>query len=88
MTANKVKSLEELYKRVHADIRKSPARAEKKKKDIVRKKISKKGDKALVFENSVKKQWTRHTKLSKEERKERIAKKIIEATKKAQKKGK
>ena len=58
-------TIEALYKKVHAEIRKSPAHIKKdKRKDIIRKVISKKDDKAVVFEDSKKRKWIRHKKLS------------------------
>ena len=84
LEANKVKNLEALYKKVHADIRKNPLRQKVDKKDKpVRKVISKANDKAVKFENSKKKTWIRHKKLSKAERVERVRIKILQATKKS-----
>ena len=74
ITKNKVKTLEELYKKVHAEIRKAPTRPAKdpKKPAPSRKVISKPGDKSVLNEDSKKRKWLRHTKLSNAERKERI----------------
>lgn len=86
----KVKTIEELYKKVHAEIRKNPLRAKVERKNApVRKVISKAGDKSLVLENSKGKKWLRHKKLSNQERKERVALKIKTAiAKQAKNKGK
>jgi len=71
--------LEALYKKIHAEIRKTPIRPKPAEKKTVRKTISKAGDKSVVFENSKGKKWLRHLKLNKEERRERINKKILDA---------
>lgn len=79
--ANKVKSLPELYAKVHEAIRKNPERStealqkarEEKAKKAVRKVIdAKKG----IFENSKGKKWIRHTKLSKAEKDQRVQTKL------------
>jgi len=75
----KVKNLEELYKKVHDGIRKSPLRPKVEKKAPVRKVISKAGDKSVISEDSKKRKWLRHTKLTNAERKERIQLKIKNA---------
>lgn len=40
MTKNKVANLEALYKKLHAEIRKGPKRADKAKKNVTRKTVS------------------------------------------------
>jgi large subunit ribosomal protein L5e len=86
MATNKVTSLEALYKKVHAEIRKAPARVKvARKAEPVKKVISKAGDKAVIRENSKGKKWIRSKKLSNAERKKRVEIKILAATKKASK---
>jgi large subunit ribosomal protein L5e len=81
LTKNKVANIEALYKKLHAEIRKSPARPAAAKKTPVRKQITKK-DGRLVQENSKKQKWLRHFKLTREERKARVAAKIQKALQK------
>jgi len=80
IAANKVKSLPELYAKIHEAIRKNPERStednkkkrEEKAKKAVRKVVdAKKG----IYANS-KKQWLKNVKLTLEERKARIATKL------------
>jgi large subunit ribosomal protein L5e len=81
MTKSKVSSLEALYKKLHADIRKSPDRVKTERKIApVRKVISK--DKALVQEDSKKRKWTTLRRLTKEQRAARVVAKIQAATSK------
>jgi large subunit ribosomal protein L5e len=80
---NKVKSLQELYTKVHEAIRKNPVRetAENKKKQeerskkAVRKAVDKK---AGIFQDSKGRKWLRNQKLTNEERKVRVAAKLGE----------
>ncbi len=77
LAANKVNNLEALYKKVHAEIRKSPLRVKVERKNApVAKVISKANDKGVVRENFNKKKWIRHKKLTREERKKRVEIKI------------
>jgi len=81
LTKAKVTSLEALYKKLHADIRKSPDRVKTEKKQApVRKVISK--DKGLVQEDSKKRKWTTQRRLTKEQRAERVRVKIQTAVSK------
>lgn len=73
ITANKVKSLDELYAKVHEAIRKNPeratadvqkARAEKQKKAVRKTVDAKKG----IYTDSKNRKWIRYQKLSKVER--------------------
>ena len=68
-----VKTVEELYKKVHAEIRKNPERAEKKKEEYKYTRDAK--DKNLVTGPNGK-QFRRDVKLNKEQRKERVTEKI------------
>ena len=78
ITASKVKTVEELYKKLHADIRKAPKRVKAEKKQApVRKVISK--DKGLEQQNSKGVKWIRQQRLSLEQRKERIRLRIQKA---------
>jgi large subunit ribosomal protein L5e len=78
LTKNKVANVEALYKKLHADIRKNPKKAEKAKKNPVRKTISKdKG--AHIQTDSKNKKWLRTKRLSNQERKERVQAKIQRA---------
>jgi len=74
----KVNNLEQLYKKLHDDIRKAPQRVKAEKKQApVRKVISK--DKGLIQQDSKNRKWLRHKKLSREERRQRVAAKIQKA---------
>ena len=78
LTKAKVTTLEVLYKKAHAEIRKAPKRAALEKKNPVRKQVTKaKG--VLVQTNSKGKKWLRHYRLSNEDRKQRVAAKIQKA---------
>jgi len=69
--------LEALYKKIHAEIRKNPKRTKPDRKNApVRKIISKDGDKREVRQNFAKKSWVRNRKLTRAERKARVAAKI------------
>lgn len=82
LTNNKVQNLEALYKKIHAEIRKSPARPKVEKKNAaVRKVISKAGDKSVINQDSKGRKWLRHKKLSKKEKMDRVKAKILKATK-------
>jgi len=77
LTKNKVANLEALYKKVHSEIRKNPKKVAKaeKKQAPVRKVISK--DKGyLTIEDSKKRKYIRHKKITREERKKRVLAKI------------
>ena len=69
------KDIESLYKKVHAEIRKNPDRAEKKKQEYKYKRDEK--DKNIVVAPNGKK-FRRDVKLTNEQRKERVADKIRE----------
>jgi large subunit ribosomal protein L5e len=74
----KAANFEALYKKVHAEIRKSPARAKAAEKKPVRKQVSKaKG--ALIQQDSKGKKWIRHFRLTNAERKARVEAKIKKA---------
>jgi large subunit ribosomal protein L5e len=78
LTKAKVSSLEALYTKAHAEIRKSPKKVKPAKKETVRKTISKdKG--SLVQQNSKGKKWLREFRLTNAERKLRVAAKIQRA---------
>lgn len=81
LTNAKVATMEALYKKIHTEIRKSPARAAPAKKTIVRKQVSK-ANGALVQTNSKDKKWLRQFKLTKEQRTARVAAKIQKAIQK------
>lgn len=75
LTANKVKTCEELYKKVHAQIIAKPDRTKAKGNAKPVRKIVTPG-KARIQQNSKGKKWIRHFKLSGEEKKERVAAKF------------
>jgi large subunit ribosomal protein L5e len=71
LSANKVKSCEELYKKVHAAIlANSDRKKAAAKKPVV--KVSKKTEEGKVYENSKGKKWFRHKKMTNEQRKARV----------------
>jgi len=75
--------LEALYKKVHSEIRKNPKKVAKveKKQQPVRKVISK--DKGyLLIEDSKKRKYIRHKKITREEKKKRVMAKIQKAVSK------
>lgn len=83
LTKAKVTSLEALYKKLHADIRKGPQRVKPDKKAAVRKTISK-DHKGHVQQDSKNRKWTILRRLTREQRNERVKTKIQNAmTKKA-----
>jgi len=78
----KVNSVEALYKKVHQEIRKNPVRVKAEKKSApVRKQITK-ANGELVFQNSKNGKWRRQFKLTREQRKARVAAKIQKALQK------
>jgi large subunit ribosomal protein L5e len=78
LTKAKAANFEALYKKVHAEIRKSPQRVKAAKKNPVRKQISKaKG--SLVQQDSKGKKWLRQYRLTNAERKARVTAKIQKA---------
>lgn len=81
LTKAKAATFEALYKKVHAEIRKSPARPKADKKAPVRKQITK-ANGVLVQQNSKNSKWLRHFKLTKEQRTARVAAKIQKALQK------
>jgi large subunit ribosomal protein L5e len=82
LTTAKVNSLEALYKKVHQAIRQNPKRVKAARKDApVRKQISKEKG-SLVLQNSKGKKWLRQFKLTRVQRKERVAAKIQRALQK------
>lgn len=79
---NKLDSLEELYKKVHDEIRKNPDRVtQKKNQNPVRKNLD---DKKTSYENSQGKKWMINRKISKAERTQRVQDRIAEAIRKTQ----
>jgi large subunit ribosomal protein L5e len=81
LTKAKTASLEALYKKVHAEIRKAPKRAKVAKPAHVRKQITK-ANGVLVQQNSKSKKWVRHYRLTNADRKARVAAKITKAMQK------
>jgi len=79
---NKLDSLEELYKKVHDEIRKNPDRVTQKKNTKPVRKIvdAKKG----TYENSQGKKWKIDRKITLEERKQNVQDKIANAVKRTQ----
>lgn len=75
LTKAKVANVEALYKKVHAEIRKNSNRPKVEKKAPVRKVITKQ-DGQRVLQNSKGGKWLRQFKLTKEQRKARVAAKI------------
>jgi large subunit ribosomal protein L5e len=71
LTAAKVKTCEELYKKVHEAIIKNPDRVKAKGNAKPTKKVVTPGP-ARVFQNSKGKKWLRHFKLTGAQRKERV----------------
>lgn len=70
LTAAKVKTCEDLYKKVHAAITANPDRKKAAgNKNPTHKLVSKDGVAAKVYQNSKGKKWLRHRKLTCEERK-------------------
>lgn len=82
LTKNKVKNTEELYKKIHAAIRKEPVnkKAERKQKPV-RKEISKEVG-VKVKANNAGKKWLVFKRLTNEERKVRVQKKLADAMQK------
>lgn len=77
LTANKTDSLEELYKRVHDEIRRNPDRVTvNKNKKPVRKNLD---DKNTLYEDSKGRKWKIDRKITNEERKQRVQEKIADA---------
>jgi large subunit ribosomal protein L5e len=77
LTANKVKNLEELYKNVHAAIRKNPAKVTKPKKKVTHTRDAK--NKGIVTSNG--KTYRRDYRLTNKERKQRVQDKIAKYVK-------
>ena len=81
LAANKTDSLEELYKRVHDEIRRNPDRVSmKKNNNPVRKALN---EKKTMYENSQGKQWRIDRKITNDERKQRVTEKIQDAIKRS-----
>ena len=78
MTKNKVANPEALYKKLHAEIRKAPKRAEKAKKNVTRKTVSREKGQHIQTDSKNKK-WLRQFKLTKEQRTTRVQEKIQRA---------
>lgn len=79
---NKLDSLEELYKKIHDEIRKNPDRVtQKKNANPVRKSLD---DIKSTFENSQGKKWKIDRKLTKEQRAQRVQEKIADAIRRTQ----
>jgi len=74
----KVNNLEALYKKIHQEIRKSPARVKADKKNPVRKTISKENG-SNIMQNSKNAKWRRQFKLTKDQRKARVAARMQKA---------
>ena len=81
LTKAKAATFEALYKKLHADIRKTPARPKNDRKAPIRKATTKK-DGRLIQENSKGKKWIRHFKLTRAERQARVNAKITKAVQK------
>lgn len=82
LTKAKVASVEALYKKIHQEIRKGPKRVKvERKQAAVRKQISK-ANGSLVQQDSKGKKWLRQFKLTREQRKQRVAAKIQKALQK------
>ena len=76
------KTIEDLYKKVHAEIRKNPERAEKKKEEF---KYTRDGKDKNLVTGPNKQQFRRDVKINREQRKKRANEKIakfLEARKK------
>jgi large subunit ribosomal protein L5e len=73
----KVKTCEDLYKKVHAAIRSNPARIARGNKKPTRKVVTKGFE--LVQQDSKNRKWLRHFRINLEERNARIAKKFAAA---------
>jgi large subunit ribosomal protein L5e len=81
LSANKTDSLEELYKRIHDEIRRNPDRVQiNKNAKPVRKSIQG----TTVFENSQGKKWKIDRKITNEQRKVRVQEKIADAIRRTQ----
>ncbi len=81
LNSNKVKTTEELYKKVHAAIRANPARPQANKKTIKHERNSK--NKQQVTSNG--KTYTRNIKLTNQQRKQRVQEKIAKYLKERRK---
>ncbi|CAI2373704.1 unnamed protein product [Moneuplotes crassus] len=81
LEANKLDSLEELYKKVHEKIRANPDREAPKKSNPVRKSLD---EIKSVYENSQGKKWKIDRKLTLEQRKERVQERIADAVRRTQ----
>lgn len=81
LTKAKVANLEALYKAAHQAIRKGPKRVKPAEKKPVRKEISK-ANGSLVQQDSKGKKWLRQFKLTKDQRRARVAAKIQKALQK------
>jgi len=80
----KVANLEAFYKKVHAEIRKSPTKTKKAKATKVTRNIINKGTIGFIIcENSKKQKWMRHKKLTKAQRTVRVENKIKKAASKS-----
>jgi hypothetical protein len=83
LTANKVKTCEDIYKKVHKQIYADPDRAVKPgNKNPVRKVIT--PGKAMIQQNSKGQKWIRHFRITTQMRSQRVAEKFLEARNKAQ----
>lgn len=82
LSKNKIDSLEDLYKRVHEEIRRNPDRVKlNKNPKPVRKNLD---DRNTVYENSQGKKWKIDRKITTAERKQRVQDKIADAVKRSQ----
>jgi large subunit ribosomal protein L5e len=78
LTENKVKTCEELYKKVHSAIIANPERL-KKPGNKTPKRNTVTGGFARVYSDSKGRKWLRHFRMNAQERKDRVAKKFAEA---------
>lgn len=78
LAANKVKTCEELYKKVHAAIIANPDRVKAKGNTKPTRKVITAG-KALVQQDSKGRKWLRHFRMTTQQRKERVAEKFAAA---------
>lgn len=78
MEAAKVKTCEDLYKKVHAGIIADPSRKKAAGNKAPTKKVVTPGY-ARVYQDSKGRKWIRHFRMTNEERKKRVTKKFADA---------
>lgn len=83
LAANKVKTCEDVYKKVHKQIQSNPDRKVKAGNQNPTRKVVTPG-KAMVMQNSKGKKWIRHFRITTEMRKQRVAAKFMDARNQAQ----